>query len=184
MRGFTLVEVMVALAVVAIALPSLLVTLYRQSDDTAYLRDRTVAAQVAANKLTEFRLVVNSTRSLTAGRDSGETEMADRDWYWWIVTTPEEVDTFFRIEIAVALDEEGQDNPLYTLQAFMSADMREDQGVLNTGDPDDPPESAPDEPDTPDPGSDSPDDVQRPPGDGNLPPGVDPERLQELIDGA
>ena len=63
-RGFTLVEVMVALAVVAVALPALLTTLYQQADDTAYLRDKALAHMVAANRLQETRLVVAATRTL------------------------------------------------------------------------------------------------------------------------
>ena len=39
---------MVALAVVAVALPALLMSLYQQVDGTAYLRDRSLASMVAA----------------------------------------------------------------------------------------------------------------------------------------
>ena len=56
--GFTLVEVMVALAVVAVALPALLVTLSQQLDGLRYLEDRTHAQWVAANRLAELRLVL------------------------------------------------------------------------------------------------------------------------------
>ena len=55
-RGFTLVEVMVALAVVAIALPALMISLYQQVDSTGYLRDKSLAHMVAANKLSELRI--------------------------------------------------------------------------------------------------------------------------------
>ena len=85
-RGFTLVEVMVALAIVAIALPAVLMALYQQVDDTAYLRDKEIAHMVAANKLAEMRLVIASTRVLTAGKDNGSATMADRDWHWWVET--------------------------------------------------------------------------------------------------
>jgi general secretion pathway protein I len=130
-RGFTLVEVMVALAIVAIALPALLMALYQQIDDTAYLRDKTLAYMVAENKLAEIRLVIGSTRNLSAGKDSGLASMADRDWYWWVETKTTEVENFFRVDITVSLDEQQQEQPLYTLSAFMSGDLEtDDEGDL------------------------------------------------------
>jgi general secretion pathway protein I len=132
-RGFTLVEVMVAMAVVAIALPAVLMALYQQIDDVGYLRDKSMAHMVAANKLAETRIIIGSTRSLQAGKDSGQAQLADRDWYWWLETTTTEVAQFFRIEITVAAEEEQRDNPLYTLVAFMSSDLQVDQQGLVPG---------------------------------------------------
>jgi general secretion pathway protein I len=139
LRGFTLVEVMVALAIVAVALPALLMALARQMDDTGYMRDKSVAQMVAANKLAEMRLVIGSTRTLQAGSSNGFDTMVDRDWYWWVQTQPTPVDRFFRIEISVALDEESQDQPLYQLTAFMNSDLAiDEEEELGFGDEDDP----------------------------------------------
>ncbi len=122
--GFTLVEVMVALAVVAIALPALLVALYQQVDSTAYLRDKSMAHAVAANKLTELRLLSRARQGLFRGNDGGFAEMGDREWHWWLQTRPTEVEQFHRVEIRVALEETSRDAPLYTLVAFLSADLQ------------------------------------------------------------
>lgn len=164
-RGFTLVEVMVALAIVAIALPAVLMALYQQVDDTGYLRDKTMAAMVAANKLAEMRLVIGSTRTLNAGKDNGEATMADRDWYWWVETkATEQVPQYYRIEIKVALSEDPREQPLYTLTAFMSGDLQVDaqglEGPPADPDPDNPdPEPEPE----PSPEPDLPADAQIPP---------------------
>ena len=128
-RGFTLIEVMVALAVVAIALPALLMSLYQQVDSTGYLRDKSLANMVAANKLTEIRILSRATQSLLRGKDSGVSPMADRDWYWWLDSQPTEVENFYRVEITVALDEEQREQPLHTLVAFLSADLRSEPEV-------------------------------------------------------
>ena len=131
--GFTLVEVMVALAVVAIALPALLMSLHQQVDGTAYLRDKSLAHMVAANKLAETRILAAARQSLLKGKDSGVAELAERDWYWWLESTATEVPEFYRIEIHVAASEEQRDNPLYTLVAFLSADLNTDSPVDASG---------------------------------------------------
>lgn len=129
-RGFTLVEVMVALAVVAIALPALLLTLQQQIDGTAYLRDQSMARMVAANKLTEIRLLSRARQSLLlTGEDSGEVEFAQRDWYWRLRTIETELPNFYRMDIEVATVD-GPDAPaLFTLSAFMNADLGPDAGA-------------------------------------------------------
>ena len=131
--GFTLVEVMVALAVVAVALPALLMSLYQQVDSTAYLRDRSLASLVAANKLAELRLLSRARQSLLKGCDSGVEELGERDWYWWIESTPTEVEQFYRLEIRVAAGEDDEQQPLHTLVAFLSDDLRAAAEVPDAG---------------------------------------------------
>ncbi len=140
-RGFTLVEVMVAMAVVAIALPALMMSLYQQVDSTGYLRDKSLAHMVAANKLSELRILSDATQSLLKGKDSGEAQMADRQWYWWLDSQPTEVANFYRIEIAVAGAQEQQDSPLYTLVAFLSADLEPEPEFESQSEPESEPEA-------------------------------------------
>lgn len=128
-RGFTLVEVMVALFVVALALPALLVTISQYIDATGYMRDKSMAQMVAANKFEELRILSNAGQNLLRGSESGVTSMADRDWYWRLESQQTQADNFYRIEITVALDEEDDSANLFTLVAFMSADFRSDAGL-------------------------------------------------------
>ena len=121
--GFTLVEVMVALAVVAVALPALLVTLSQQLDGLRYLEDRTHAQWVAANRLAELRLVVGAKGSLQTGLVSGTEEMAGRSWYWWSEGVETEVPGFFRYEIVVSDQEDGEASPIHTLDGYLAQEQ-------------------------------------------------------------
>ena len=122
-RGFTLVEVMVALAIVALALPALMFALQQQVDATGYLRDKSMAHAVAANKLSEVRILAVARGDLLKGLESGITTMGERDWYWWMESKLTEVPLFYRLQIDVALNEEDAEYPLYTLVAFLPADL-------------------------------------------------------------
>ncbi len=134
LKGFTLVEVMVALAVVAVSLPALMLALNQQIDGTAYIRDKSLANMVAANKLQEIRLIAKATRKLPTGEGSGVRELADRQWYWWRQSTPQpDNPNFYRIEIRVAQEEELADEPLITLVSFMSADFKLDELTGDNG---------------------------------------------------
>jgi len=123
---------MVALAIVAIALPALLFTLYQQVDTTGYLRDKSMAQLVAVNKMTEIRLITLARRELSAGRETGSATMADREWFWTVESTPTEVPQFFRVMVSVGAQEQSAtpERALYSLVAFLSADLRADTTPL------------------------------------------------------
>jgi general secretion pathway protein I len=122
--GFTLVEVMVALAVVALALPALMFALYQQVDGTGYLRDKSLAQMVASNKLVELRLLTAARTGLFSGVDSGVEELAGRQWHWRLESSATQVQSFYRVEVAVREGEEESGLPLHTLVAFMFDDQR------------------------------------------------------------
>jgi len=122
-RAFTLIEVMVALGVVAVALPALLLTISQQLDGLRYLEDRSHAQWVAANRLAELRLISQARGSLQAGLISGSEELAGREWYWWSEGEETAVPGFFRYEILVSDEEDGRMNPLYSLDGYLAHEV-------------------------------------------------------------
>jgi len=78
-RGFTLVEVLVALMVVAMGLAALMVAVSGTARTSGYLRDKTLAQWIALNRLTEVRLNMNKFGQNT---DTGELVFAGRTWHY------------------------------------------------------------------------------------------------------
>lgn len=88
-RGFTLIEMLAAVAVLAIAMAAILSGMARHADNAGYLRERTLALWVAHNRLTEIELQ----RSWPdTGKSDGETEMGGIKWKWVaeVKKTPDE----------------------------------------------------------------------------------------------
>lgn len=96
--GFTLIEVLIALAVLAIALAAIMRTVVQSIDLTVELRDRNLALWVAQNRLINHQLLHDWPSPDTT---EGVTEMANRQWRWreQVLTTPEPA--LKRIEIDV-----------------------------------------------------------------------------------
>jgi general secretion pathway protein I len=88
-RGMTLLEVMVALMVLAIAGLAAMKTSTEQISNLDYLRQKQVAAWVAENQMTLLRL---HNVWPTERWHEGKSEMAEQTWYWrWrgvTTTTP------------------------------------------------------------------------------------------------
>ncbi len=97
-HGFTLVEVLVALAVLAIALSAVLRTLGQAIDATTTLRERTTALWVAQNRLVEHQMHHDWPAADTT---NGDAEIGGEKWFWreQVSTTPEP--RIRRIEITV-----------------------------------------------------------------------------------
>jgi len=112
----------VALTVVAVTLPALLFLLSQQVDGTAYLRDRSVAQWVAADRVAEVRLAVAKQRRANEGVIAGESERAGRTWYWRSEIQETPVPGFMRLTVTVNSADDEDDAALYTLDAFLNAE--------------------------------------------------------------
>lgn len=103
--GFTLIEVLVALFVFAVAMTVLVQSGTHRAQNLNYLRDRTLASWIAADRITEIRLEPDG---MSTGTRDGEVEMARRTWLWEAEVSATEDDTVRRIEVAVRLDEDAE----------------------------------------------------------------------------
>ena len=121
--GFTLVEVMVALAIVAIALPALVFAYLQYVDSTGYLRDKLLATQIVENKWAEVQLLNAKKNFNLDGEQRGQYELAERTWYWRLKKKKTEVDGFFRYELSVSQAED-DDFPLQTQIFFLRGDVQ------------------------------------------------------------
>jgi len=121
--GFTLVEVMVALAIVAIALPALVFAYLQYVDSTGYLRDKLLATQIVENKWAEVQLLNAEKNFNLDGEQRGQYELAERTWYWRLKKEKTEVDGFFRYELSVSQAEDN-DFPLQTQIFFLRGDVQ------------------------------------------------------------
>lgn len=111
-RGFTLLEAIIALAIVAMALPALITLVMTQLDGSAAIRDKTYAYWVAENQLTRVRLLQQQKAKKALSnysvpeKDSGLVDLAGLRWQWQLNTIALDtlpVPGFKRVEITVRL---------------------------------------------------------------------------------
>jgi len=114
-KGFTLVEVMVAMLIVGVALPALLFQVMAMVDGTAELRDKAVSQWVAENQLTRLRLQKKMSGRALSGALEGEAEMLGETWFWIMSSEATDVEGMRRLDIEVGRDPEA---PTITLVAF------------------------------------------------------------------
>jgi len=126
-RGFTLVEVMVALIVVAIGLTALMLAVSGTAGASGYLRDKAVAQWIALNRLTEVRL--NLQQKPGQNGDTGEIAMANRKWHYDTRYFDTDFPSMHRVVVRVwagAADQKG--NPLGEYTSFLGSDLASQGG--------------------------------------------------------
>ncbi len=118
-RGFTLIEVMVALTIVAMALPALMNLISTQAQGTIAIREKTLAHWIAEDQLTRQRLIqrINPQETLSQ-RDEGSLDMLGLSWYWQLEVEATEVEGFYRLDIEVSLDNQ-RDYTLALMTGFI-----------------------------------------------------------------
>jgi general secretion pathway protein I len=97
--GFSLLEVLVALAVLALAMSALIRTTALQGDGLADARARTYAQWVAANVIAQARL---SGAASTDGVSNGEMAMGRTHWRWRMAVVPTPIAGIRRLDVSVA----------------------------------------------------------------------------------
>lgn len=101
-QGMTLLEVIVALAVFAVAAVSITKSLGEQIANMPILEERTLAQWVASNQMVEAKLVAGGS---DLGKKEGQVELADKTWYWRKEVVKTTDDNFRLIRISVSDDE-------------------------------------------------------------------------------
>ena len=119
--GFTLIEVLVALAIVAIGMAAVMGALTSSANMISYLRDKTLAQWVALNQITNLRL---SGQQPPTGVSNGDTDFAGRSWHWRQEVVATEVPGIERIDISVRPSEvkAGDDNGWFTTVSGIRGD--------------------------------------------------------------
>ncbi|CAD5109761.1 Type II secretion system protein I [Pseudomonas carbonaria] len=117
-RGFTLLEVLVALAIFAVVAASVLAASARSLQGAARLEDKTLAMWVADNRLTELQLAENPPAN---GRADGATDFAGRRWQWRSLIEATSEPEMRRVTLWVAADGRGdvEERALVRLVGFV-----------------------------------------------------------------
>lgn len=104
-HGFTLIEVMVSLVIVALSLGAVAASISQMADAGFSMQQRTYASWIAQNKIAEMRLAnvipeVNETE--------GEILFAGEEWRWTATVSETGVENLYRVDVAVGLAANGE----------------------------------------------------------------------------
>jgi general secretion pathway protein I len=119
--GFTLVEVLVALVIVALGLTALMVAVNGTARTSGFLRDKTLGQWIALNRLSEVRLNVVKFGQNT---DTGELDFGNRKWHYDTRYFDTSIASMKRVVVRVYLgDAKTKGNPVAQAVGFVGTSL-------------------------------------------------------------
>lgn len=117
LSGFTLIEVLVAVAVIGAVLPALMLLMIKQVDYAGAIRDKTIAHWLAENKATELRLERVFLQRLLNREENNNVEMAGAEWFVKVDIDKAQIWTKYTITVS-----REEDKPLAILETYLDND--------------------------------------------------------------
>jgi len=99
--GFTLIEVLVALVIVAVGMGVLMSALTSSAKTVVYLQDKTFAEWIALNQIALLRLQLQKGQLPPQTSTNGDIDYAGRSWHWRQDVKASEVPGINRIDFKV-----------------------------------------------------------------------------------
>ncbi|MGH8139771.1 MAG: type II secretion system minor pseudopilin GspI [Steroidobacteraceae bacterium] len=131
-RGFTLIEVLVALVIVAVGMAALMGALSSSANAVSYMRDKTFAEWVALNQIANLRLQLQQGQVPPTGNTTGDLDYAGRSWHWRQEVVATQVKGMERIDVKVRPAEvkAGDDNGWLVTVSGLAGDAVGAPGML------------------------------------------------------
>ena len=115
-QGFTLLEVMVALFIVAVTLGGAVKVIGSAAANSSRMSNKTFANWVALNQIAELRIKEEWPK---IGESTGTTEMSGRKWAWVQDSIDTDDDNIRRVELSVWFEEDKKSAPFVTVVGFL-----------------------------------------------------------------
>ena len=99
--GFTLIEVLVALVIVAVGMSVLMGALSSSARTVFYMQDKIFAEWVALNQIATVRIGLQQGQIPPTGTTNGDLDFANRSWHWRQDVVASQVPGINRIDFKV-----------------------------------------------------------------------------------